>query len=271
MVRAVAIMESIADPDTYNEGLARALSMLGSVYVNLEKNDKARPLLERCLAMQERHLGRDHPDVAATLNDLAIILKAQGELAEAKAMYERGLAIDERMFGQDNVKCAATLSNLAGVFFDMGDFAQAKAFYLRSLAFAEQAYGCHNLSVATIVSNLAMRLKEEGALAEAKPLFERALVIYESQLGRTHPRTAVILSALADIATATGHNRTAQRLEARAEVAAVEAKQQPCGHCATPGVKYQKCSRCQQVYYCSVACQRSDWKVHKPRCHALPK
>ena len=28
----------------------------------------------------------------------------------------------------------------------------------------------------------------------------------------------------------------------------------------------KRCSRCKQAYYCSVACQKKDWKTHKPNC-----
>ena len=34
-------------------------------------------------------------------------------------------------------------------------------------------------------------------------------------------------------------------------------------------LKLQKCSRCTSVRYCSVACQKQDWKAHKPRCQEI--
>merc|ERR1711972_455758 len=32
-----------------------------------------------------------------------------------------------------------------------------------------------------------------------------------------------------------------------------------------------KCSGCSKVWYCSVACQKADWKRHKPHCSAPPR
>jgi hypothetical protein len=46
------------------------------------------------------------------------------------------------------------------------------------------------------------------------------------------------------------------------------------GHCGNPacdvraeaGARFQRCSGCEQISYCSAACQRHDWKNHKIMC-----
>lgn len=50
-----------------------------------------------------------------------------------------------------------------------------------------------------------------------------------------------------------------------------------CRHCSNSGLtaEFQKslqaCSRCQQAYYCSKACQIADWKIHKKSCQTVSK
>jgi len=52
---------------------------------------EARPLYEQSLAIWEKALGPEHPNVATSLNNLAGLLKDQGSYAEARPLYEQGL------------------------------------------------------------------------------------------------------------------------------------------------------------------------------------
>lgn len=43
-------------------------------------------------------------------------------------------------------------------------------------------------------------------------------------------------------------------------------KENSCAHCSRPSDK--RCGRCNKVHYCSVECQKHNWKAHKPNCTA---
>jgi ankyrin repeat protein len=46
---------------------------------------------------------------------------------------------------------------------------------------------------------------------------------------------------------------------------------EPCAHCGAPDAP-NFCSGCRAVRYCGAACQRADWREHKPRCeHAIQR
>ena len=57
------------------------------------------PLAQRSLAMREKELGPNHPDVATTLNNLAVLYSEQGEYGRAEPLYVRALAIREKALG----------------------------------------------------------------------------------------------------------------------------------------------------------------------------
>ena len=57
---------------------------------------EAEPLYRRSLAIREKQLGPDHPDVATSLNNLADLYRSMGRYAEAEPLYRRSLAIREK-------------------------------------------------------------------------------------------------------------------------------------------------------------------------------
>src|SRR6202521_4695264 len=79
------------------------------------KYAEATPLAERALAIREKALGPDHPDVAQSLNNLAELYDNQGRNGETEPLYKRALAIREKALGPDHPLVAQSLNNLAGL------------------------------------------------------------------------------------------------------------------------------------------------------------
>ena len=57
--------------------------------------------------------GREHPDVATSLNNLALLYRAQGRFAEAEPLNKRALAIHEKVLGGEHQDVASGLYFLA--------------------------------------------------------------------------------------------------------------------------------------------------------------
>ena len=165
----------------------------------------------------ESSLGPEHPDTATSLNNLALLLQAQGDLAGARPLYERALAIREKALGPEHPHTATSLNNLALLLkAQEGDFAGARPLYERALAIREKALGPEHPHTATSLNNLALLLQAQGDLAGARPLYERALAIREKALGPEHPDTATSLNTLAWLLQAQGDLAGARPLYERA-------------------------------------------------------
>jgi hypothetical protein len=54
----------------------------------LAASERARPPSERALAIREKVLGAEHPDTAMSLNNLAELLRSQGDYAGARPLYD---------------------------------------------------------------------------------------------------------------------------------------------------------------------------------------
>ena len=160
---------------------------------------QARPLYERALSIYEKLNGPDHPDTALCLNNLALLLQAQGDLSGARPFHERALAAREKALGAEHPDTAESLSNLALLLQAQDDLAGARPLYERALEIYQKALGAEHPATATSLNNLAWLLQAQGDLAGARPVYERALSIYEKALGPEHPSTAASLDNLASL------------------------------------------------------------------------
>ena len=112
---------------------ARLLSQAGYYLHERAQYAQATPLLQRALAISEKVLGPDHPDVATSLNNLAGLYHTQGQYADAAPLYRRALAIYEKVLGPEHPDVATSLNNLAELYRSQGQYAQAAPLYQRAL------------------------------------------------------------------------------------------------------------------------------------------
>jgi hypothetical protein len=77
-------------------------------------------------------LGPDHPDVAMTLNNLAVLLHEQGRSQEADAPSQKALAIFEKALGPSHPKVVLALSNRALLLRSLGREAEAEQLEARA-------------------------------------------------------------------------------------------------------------------------------------------
>src|SRR5262249_7152012 len=104
-------------------------------------------IAQRVLAIREKALGRDHPDVAQSLNNLAELYRYQRRYADAEPLFRRSLDIREKALGRDHPDVARSLNNLALLYQSQRRYADAEPLYQRSLAIREKALGRDHLDV----------------------------------------------------------------------------------------------------------------------------
>ncbi|MGY4233430.1 tetratricopeptide (TPR) repeat protein [Bradyrhizobium sp. USDA 4449] len=72
----------------------------------------AEPLFKRALAIGEKVLSREHPDVGQSLNNLATLYVKQERFAEAEPLFQRAIAIFQQVGGPEHPAVATLLNNL---------------------------------------------------------------------------------------------------------------------------------------------------------------
>ena len=173
------------------------LNYRGNTLYQQGRYSEAINFLEEELTVAERIFGRDDPDVALSLNNLAVLYDDLGDYAKAEPLYQRSLEIREKALGSDHPGVAESLSNLAALYFTIGDYSKAEPLYQRSLEIREKTLGSDHPDVATSLDNLAVLYDDLGDYAKAEPLYQRALEIREMVLGPDHLGVAASLNYLA--------------------------------------------------------------------------
>jgi CHAT domain-containing protein/Tfp pilus assembly protein PilF len=203
---------------TSAQGLAEAAALNAQVeqLYSQGRYSEATPLAQRVLRIREAALGAKHPDVATSLNNLAILYQAQGLFSDAEPLFKRALAISENVFGANHPNIVTSLNNLAELYQNEGRYADAETLLKRSLAINEKVRGSNSANVALSLNNLAHLYQAQARYAEAEPLFKRSLALKENALGPAHPSLAPTLGNLASLYQVQGRYTDAELLYKRA-------------------------------------------------------
>jgi hypothetical protein len=119
------------------------------------------------LAIDEKVLGRDHPAVAVSLNNLAGLYADQSRYADAEPLYQRALAINEKVLGRDHPAVVRSLTNLADLYQKHGQAAEGLPLIQRALQ---------------LNSKDARALETRARIREALDDFSDALTDYKGAL-----------------------------------------------------------------------------------------
>jgi len=182
---------------------------------NAGKYNEAIALAKRALFITEKVLGKEHSDVATTLNNLAELYKALGFYEKAEPLHVRSLAIYEKVMGKEHPLVATSLNNLAEVYKAEGRNEKSEALYLRSLEIYEKVLGKEHPNVATCLNNLASLYQTQGSYQKAEPLYLRSLKIREKMLGKESAEVANSVNNLASLYQAQGSYEKAEPLYLR--------------------------------------------------------
>ena len=166
------------------------------LYDNQGRYEEAEPLYQRALAMRTRLLGDEHPDVARSLNNLALLYKNQGRYGEAEPLYQDALAMRQRLLGEAHPDTGTSLKNLANLYILMGRYREAEPLYLTSLQIRQRLFGNGDLDVADSLYRLAGFYHSQENFEKSESFYRRALGIYTKLSEEEDPYIAKILSDL---------------------------------------------------------------------------
>jgi tetratricopeptide (TPR) repeat protein len=139
----------------------------------------------------------DHPDVATSLNNLALLYHNQGRYSKAEPLYLEALEMTKRLFTDDHPYVATSLNNLAGLYDSQGKYSEAEPLYLDALEMRRRLFTGDHPDVAQSLNNLALFYHNQGKYSKAEPLYLDALEMIKRLFTSDHPDVAQSLNNLA--------------------------------------------------------------------------
>ena len=151
---------------TGREALAMKRKLLSNDLASVSISTNA----ELALAMKRQITARADDEMAISLRDLGLVLRAEHKLAEAESYLREGLATFRRAVGDADPDVAFTLNGLADVLRKEGRPAEAEIADREALAIQVKLYDAKSAHLVATINSLKDTLKQEGKPSGAETL-----------------------------------------------------------------------------------------------------
>ncbi|HMO04888.1 MAG TPA: tetratricopeptide repeat protein [Kiritimatiellia bacterium] len=127
----------------------------------------------------------DSAALVSSLNDVGLLLQAEGRLPEAEELFRRALVVLDATVGRDDVATGTILEHLADTSMRRGNPDAALAFYREAAEVFGARLGTTHPRYANTLNNLGNVQRERGDFSEAERLYRETVRIYATH-GKRH-------------------------------------------------------------------------------------
>jgi tetratricopeptide (TPR) repeat protein len=143
---------------------------------------------------------KDPIAIRVVQNNLALVLRDQGDLVGAHELLRQMLANDKTVFGEDDIMTLQTTTNLGSVLRLEGKLAEARKLLEGALVVLERSYSSDDPIALQASTNLARVLRDQGDTSNARELFEKTFNARKRIYGEDHFLTRPLAAELAQMA-----------------------------------------------------------------------
>ncbi|MBC8145235.1 MAG: tetratricopeptide repeat protein [bacterium] len=179
--------------------LAECFNNLGSVYISMNKEDRADEMFRAAIRLNGRVLGADHPDVARSMLNLAKLEMQRGNLTNAESTARAALDILDAVLGPSHLSTMNGRAHLANIIYKSGNATLAEEMLTDIVDRARKRVGAE-LLLAGYLANLGSIQKRRGAIQRAREAYGECVSIRTSHLGESHPDTVHARTAESSLA-----------------------------------------------------------------------
>jgi serine/threonine protein kinase/tetratricopeptide (TPR) repeat protein len=214
---AEAVLERLGGHDLLRAWL---LNNMGLVYNDHGYKEEALRAHLQAVALKEKALGPDHPDVGVSEGNVAVVLADSGRDQDALTYVDRSIVLLENGLGAAHPDLAIQLSNRGEILNALGRYQDARQSFERARVIWERELGLENRNLGYALTGIGISFLGEGNPAGGLAALERARKIREKQ--ETDPaKRAETSFALARALWEANHDHDRSRARELAEEARI--------------------------------------------------
>ena len=137
--------------------------------------------------------------VPMCLNNLAMLRKISGDLAESSALLDKALKLAATCHGPLHAETALIATNLGAVLCERGDLLGAEQRHMQALGIREQLFGATHPDVGLSLGHLGVIHQVRGDDERARSFYSSALAILDEFPGLHEAERAVLRENLAEL------------------------------------------------------------------------
>lgn len=195
---------------------ASILHKLGVINRYLSNLSAAQANHETSLELLQNLLGLQHPFVAGSLLNLAVVYSRQGNYSNALKLYYQSLAILLEKFGPRHANVGRVFVTIATVNYKMGEFKNAIDNCEHGMEILQDFHGTNHPHVAEALNFLGFMYRDNGNLEKAQEILEHPVMIKEKVFDKDHFILGEALNDLGNVYTRLGKAEKATKILERA-------------------------------------------------------
>jgi serine/threonine protein kinase len=196
-----ALDHATANLPTRFEGRPRAEAFarhdLGVTYRLIGEYEQAEEHLRRALDLRRKLLGATHEDTLNTMNSLAVVLSARGNLTEAVSLAEEYLNGCRARHGPTDPLTLDAMRHVTDRYVDLGRLSEDIPMLEQTLQSQREHLGATDPLTFATMHALARAYRVAGRWQESVKMYEETLERHKERYGLDHPDTLVCLDNLA--------------------------------------------------------------------------
>lgn len=123
------------------------------------------------------------------MNNVALVLQAEGKLDESRKLHEETLALRQKVLHENHPRITSSLNNLASVLMDEGDLEEAERLFHESLEMKRRLLGEDHPKTLDAIHNLALVIGKRGGWKRQRQITKELLDARRATQGDDHPDT----------------------------------------------------------------------------------